>query len=358
MKPFIVVLLMVTLLTSCIAKTEVIEDIYMALAMAVDFKPTHDDEASLDRSRKGIDLTLSVPLYTADHKVESISFKESGITLKETISSINHKSDQYLSISKLGAVLFSENVLRSGIGEYAETLNADPLISGRLILAMTEGRAEHILQGDFRTNNQPVGRYLCNIVENNFKTFDLPRMNLHQFIYEWKGIGMDPVMPIIEISEKKATLAGIAILKDDSYMGKLTVEEIVPFTWMKKNTRNGSYVVRLPEQNTTIQDSTTRVRYKYLPNHNQFNIYIRVEGKLTKSDLSKSIELSEVRNAINKQFTNQCETVIAKLQKWGTDPLGLGNVVRSRVRNWDERIWKEQYPSLNIKIIVDSTIRR
>ncbi|WP_379359108.1 MULTISPECIES: Ger(x)C family spore germination protein [unclassified Paenibacillus] len=351
-------LLMIVMLSGCMVRTEVVEDIYMALAMSVDVDRPGTGEGDTNSAKKEILLNLSAPLFTPSRKVEGVTFKERGATIKDTVSRINHESDQYLSISKLGIILFSKEVLRSGIGDHAEMLNADPLIAGGLIYGMTEGRAEDMLRAPIHTNNQPIGRYLCYIIENNIKTFDLPPMDIHKFIYEWKGAGMDPVMPIIGYHENRAALTGIAVMKGDKYVGQLTIEDMVPLNLMKKNTRDGSYVLLLNKNKITIQNLETKVKYEYKPGSKQFDIRLKIKGKLTQSDLSKTLELSRAQTAFNEQMTKQCEAIIAKLQKWDADPIGIGNIIRSKDRGWNEEEWRENYRSMSIKVAIETEMRR
>ncbi|UVI28775.1 Ger(x)C family spore germination protein [Paenibacillus spongiae] len=355
----VVSLMICAMLTGCIVKTEVIEDIYIALAVAVDFDDSDHRNAGGSGSGRAIQVAVSVPEYKANRSVDNVIYKGKGNNLKDAQNKINYKSDQYLSIRKLGAFIMSEDVLRSGIKEYVEALSQDPMLSGRLILAMTEGKAADVLKSEYHPTNQPIGRYICSVVENNIHTFGLPLMNLHQFVYEWKGAGMDPVMPIINKSEHMAEIAGIALMKDAAYVGKLSTDEMIAYSWMKKNT-SSSYNIWLPEQKLSIQNLKTRVRYQYKREDNRIHIRIHLDGDVADSAQGKfsETEIDQLSASVNRQLEKRCEALIDKLQRLNTDPLGIGNFVRSRSRDWNEESWKRIYPKLNMHVVVVSKLRR
>ncbi|WP_373462638.1 Ger(x)C family spore germination C-terminal domain-containing protein [Paenibacillus sp. V4I3] len=44
--------------------------------------------------------------------------------------------------------------------------------------------------------------------------------------------------------------------------------------------------------------------------------------------------------------------LIQLFKKEGIDPLGLGDFVRSKTRNWNEEEWKKEYRTLNVRLNV------
>lgn len=359
MKSLLVMIAMTLLLTGCLVKPHIVEDICMVLAITVDAeqkKGGNRETANGDAIR----VAMSVPMYQADRTVKGGLYTGTGKELKDTISSVNYSTSQFMSISKLEVFIVSEEILKSGIGKYVEELNQDPMINGRLVLAMTEERAEKVLQFGYDNSNLPLGRYIFSVVENNINTFDLPRLNMHQFVYEWKGAGMDPVMPLITTSGNKVVLAGIVLLRDDAYAGKLSTKEMMPYAWLKQNTQDASYVFTLPEDSLMLNNLKTRRVYEYRPQQEEIHIRIHVDGDLTESGQGKATgqDIKQISRDVNQYMKQECEALIAKLQQLNVDSLGVGDFVRSQSRTWSEERWKAQYPKMKFRVSVESEIRR
>ncbi|MFE5318001.1 Ger(x)C family spore germination protein [Paenibacillus sp. NPDC056579] len=347
-------ILICCLMASCIVKTEVVEDINIALAAAVDEVQPNSDADKTERPE--IKITMSVPSYNSDSSISNRFFRNTGASLKDITMKMNYSMDQYLSISKLSLLLISEPVLNSGIMEYASTLFRDPLLSGRLILAMTEGQAEDLFRVDIQSKNVPIGTYLCHVVENNIATFDLPLMNLHQFIYAHKGAGMDPIIPILGIKDNRPLIRGIALMKNGCYVGKLSDEEMIPFSWMKKHRiSNSYYTVRLSDKAMSISNIKIRRHYEYSASPDQVVIKLKLTGRLMERSPATPFQSdSELNSEVKKKLAKDCEAIIAKLQKLGVDPLGLGDFVRTHSRDWREEEWKDLYPRLPVKVVLET----
>ncbi|WP_054027901.1 Ger(x)C family spore germination protein [Bacillus sp. FJAT-28004] len=356
-----ILLLASCLLTGCSVRKEIVEDIYISLGTAIDLA----DETAMEKKRGDVKedlykITISVPTFQINHTVVNQLFTDKGNNLKSVLMNMNHNSDQYISNSKLNILLFSKPIIQLGIQDFTEIFSQDPLLTGRMSLAMTTGKADEIFRNKYPHTNQPLGRYLCQVIENNINTFGLPRMNLHQFMYELKGEGMDPVMPIIDLINDRVSLTGIALLKDAVYVGKMSLTEMIPYSWMKQqHTRTSFFKVRLKDQDEiSIRNLRTKLRYKYSNDNREMTLYIRITGKRLESNEAQHSRMSpkEMDIVMNNQLQAECEALAKKFQQLQVDPLGLGNYVRAHSRDWNEKIWKENYHAVKIKVVVDSHI--
>jgi spore germination protein len=59
---------------------------------------------------------------------------------------------------------------------------------------------------------------------------------------------------------------------------------------------------------------------------------------------------------MEQDIKEQAEIMIKKFQVLKVDPLGLGEQVRSRTRNWDEKKWNNMYPTIHVKVKLDVEI--
>lgn len=169
-------------------------------------------------------------------------------------------------------------------------------------------------------------------------------------------------MPIIDIVDERVALTGIALLRDAAYVGKMSLDETYPFSWMKqKRTETSYFKVRLKDHDEiSIRNLKTKLRHHYSEASKEMTLYIRMTGKLMESNEAEPLDMTpaEMDKTMTNQLVKESEALVKKFQKLQIDPLGLGNYVRAHSRKWSEQKWKEQYSDIKIKVVIDSTIEK
>src|SRR5690606_2492087 len=67
--------------------------------------------------------------------------------------------------------------------------------------------------------------------------------------------------------------------------------------------------------------------------------------------------LETIKRLSKNNISKDIEELLNTFKEDGVDPLGIGNIVRSQDRNWDQKsFYDQQYPSLPININLDLEI--
>jgi spore germination protein len=69
----------------------------------------------------------------------------------------------------------------------------------------------------------------------------------------------------------------------------------------------------------------------------------------------KKQKIKKLENVLKEEIEKNSEEMIRQFQEKGIDPLGIGEEVRTRTREWDQKKWKELYP--DIKITVQAKVK-
>lgn len=345
MKTFIVLFIFITsILTGCV-RTKVLDDLHLDSAIGYDF---------VDQNL--IQATVVVPIYNSDKSISSETFTETSSLSKEILVKIDTKSPKTIETGKLELLLFSNELARKGIFELVDNFQRDPNVTTNLLLAVIDGEAKELLTTPFK--NEDTGIHISEIIEQNTNVGLLPKKDLHRFMFDYYSTGKDPYLPILKLVEDQVEVSGIALFDQDILVGQIDFGELFVFTVLAETSKNGSYKVR---NDTYVRNLGSK--RKFLVSNNETNpeitITIQLEG-IIRQHSGEKIPHKKLYEKIGKQMEQdlkeQAEMMIKKFQALKVDPLGLGEQVRSRTRNWDEKKWNDMYPTINVKVKVDVKI--
>ena len=344
-KPFIILLLFISsILTGCV-RTKILDDLHLDSAIGYDY---------VDKDL--IEATVVVPIYNPDKSISSETFTETSSLSKEILVKIDTKSPKTVETGKLELILFSSELAGQGVFELVDNFQRDPNVSTNLSLAVVDGEVKEMLTTPFK--NEDTGRYVSEIIEQNVNVGLLPKEDLHQFMNDYYSAGKDPYLPLLILEKDQVEVSGIALFDKDKLVGQIGFSELFVFTVLAETSENGSYKVR----NETYVRNLGSKR-KFLVSNNKTNpeitITVKIDG-IIRQHSGEKIQQEKLYEQIEKQMEQdikeQAEIMIKKFQKLQVDPLGLGEQVRSRTRNWDEKKWNDIYPTINVKVKMDVKI--
>ena len=344
-KPFIILLVFVSsVLTGCV-RTKVLDDLNLDSAIGYDYV-----------DKEIIQATVVVPIYNPDKSISSETFTEVSSLSKEILVKIDSKSSKTVETGKLELVLFSSELAGQGIFELVDNFQRDPNVSTNLSLAVVDGEVKEMLTTPF--NNEDTGRYISKIIEQNTNLGLIPKRDLHQYMFDYYSTGKDPYLPLLKLEKDQVEVSGIALFDKDKFVGQIGFSELFVFTVLAESSENGSYKVR----NETYVRNLGSKR-KFLVSNNKTNpeitITVQLEGIIRQHSGEKAPHkklYEKIEKQMEQDVKEQAEILIKKFQALKVDPLGLGEQVRSRTRNWDEKKWNDMYPTINVKVNMDVKI--
>jgi spore germination protein len=334
------------LLTGCV-KQQYLERVTLFVACAFDEAPD-----------KQIELTIAAPKYHADKPgfVSNMLYSELGHTSKHNVKLMDMHLNRPINSGKLSVILFGKELAAKGLANELDVALRDAQSSRKMFLAVVDGNAKEMLQANFSPNEEK-GLYLTNLIDTNVRTGLVPRRNLHEFEYSYLGQGMDPFLPLLTLQKDHIVISGLALFKGDKYVLSLNEKQMGIVKLLLENTKYGVYEVNIGDQSYIAMENTgSNVHYRI--NNDKISPSISIDLMINGTILdARGVHLpKQEQQSIKKRFEDDIATMgtqlIKRFKKEGIDPLGLGDFVRSKTRNWNEEEWKKQYPTLNVNLSV------
>lgn len=348
----LMLLLSLVLLTGCGVKGNILED--MLLAEVTGYDDAGDDKVRgsvvVSISQSGENSTMGKEVFT--------TVTHTGKNVRQRIES---EATKRLVGGRLQAILYGESLARKGIYDYVDTYRRDPDVGRDLYLAVVSGKAEDIVNIESKMLKTPDVK-TKELIQQNIQT-NLPDINLHSFLYYYYGNNMDPVMPLLEKKQDHIKVKGIALFKDDKYIGKyITYEDGFLFKVLFGNFRDGLYEMKMKEDSyINIQNISSNVKYEIEDGNGSPKVTIKatIKGGLLEVqgvDLKNRSAIPKIEKKAQKVFERELGRMVEMFQENNVDPLALGDRARSKTRNFDRENWERVYPTIPVKVKVDVTL--
>jgi len=353
MKKKIIFFLIISIIVAYFGRVEkeILDELEIATSAGFDYKGDQKVEA-----------TAVFPRINPDKTITNETISTTANLSKEALQEINQKSHKPIENGKLEVAVYNKKLARHGIEDFIDTFHRDPSIGSRLILAVVDGSSKKILEksyGEFDT-----GTYLQKLLEHNMENGIIPTSNFHLFLSSFYARGMDPILPLLELNGDNINIKGLALFKGPKMVMEVPSDKLFTFKSIYEQLKLASVKLKTKENNETeyfsIQAINSRKRFKVknLYVDPEITIYLNVTGSIREysGDVVDSAAIKKAEKLLAKKITKESTAMIKRFQKEGIDPLGLGEQVRSRTRNWDEKKWEEQYKNVKVDVKVKTLI--
>lgn len=346
----LVLIFFVTSLSGCVEK-EIVDDINIISGLGFDMVENKDE----------IKGTVLYPTYSQNAEVTNVTISATSDISREIILEVQRKSQDPLVIGSIEVVLFHNDLVKEkGIFYLVDSLRRDPSVGSRLYLAIIEGKAEDILT--MNLGQEGTGVYLSRLLKHNIEKRDIPITNLHRFTFQYYQEGLDPFLPIIKkVSDTDVKIAGIAFMKKDKLVYQIPHTKMYFFKLLADKYSKGTVPEKIDEDEASIRTIKSNRNFdveksngkvsKVIINVQVDAIVLEYTGKKLEEKRKK-----ELAKKLEEIIKKECSEQISTFQEHGIDPVGVGQVVKSRTYNFDEKEWEDQYPSIDIEVKPKVTI--
>jgi len=176
---------------------------------------------------------------------------------------------------------------------------------------------------------------------------------------------MDPYVPLVTIDEnEKITIEGIGIFKDDQLKLQLDSNQTALFSLLDDYRSQATIKVDFGKENSRdiIIVNAFRSKSNWNWDQKQNQLHLRLQLKMTisqypgKFNLDKEKDINGMKKIITNNIEKGIKNLLATFKENEVDPLGIGNIVRSKDRTWQEESFYKEYPTLPIHINTDVQI--
>ncbi|WP_261301522.1 Ger(x)C family spore germination protein [Paenibacillus andongensis] len=346
MKRYFPLLFFCFILSGC-AKEQIIDRVKLIQSMGYDLQ--------------GNTFKMSATYSAYEKKAKLFLLDGKGKTLTEVLPIFTSQSDRQIAIGQLQTLVISEKIARRGISELANTVVRDPLISNRSTLVLSTDQARDILAETLKY--PPI--YLSNLIKQNMENGNTPSTNGHIFLDQYFGEGQDVFLPIL-VKDPKGVLQmdGVGVFHGDKLKLLLTNHKglfIKLLTDDKVNIKKSTYIFN-NDQNEQISFKIIYAKRKMIVQNEKALISLKLDIDLGKYPVTLKVfennnDMLDLKKQIENNLTAEIKATLENFQKNLVDPIGIGNLHRSRQRNWNEQKFTAQiYPNIQFDVQTDVRI--
>lgn len=191
--------------------------------------------------------------------------------------------------------------------------------------------------------------------------------NKYRFLRDYYDDGIDPVLPVFSYEGENIELKGLGTFKGDQYVTRLTLSETQILNFLSGDIKNGSLMISIIDEesgkndqlflNSINSDNDKKVNTRNRKNMT-FEVILDIKGSVLEYTGTMDINKEKYQRQLEKQVENYLITnskkLLIKLQKYQTDPIGIGTLVRNRLsyERWNKMKWNKIYSNMNIKVKV------
>lgn len=354
--------------------------------------PSTQIEQSAIINTRGVDLIeengetiveTSIIPYIFDPQSQDITemLVGRGQTIKGAREDAGRRASFRLTPGQIRLELYGKEAAERGILTFLTGLIRDARVSDMMLLAVTNQSAKEVLESEQSEVKVNSAQYLEDLITKEIAFDTLPKNSLHEFARMIEQVGIDPVLPVIDVIENFPTLKGAALFSSDIYVGEISLQEAFLINQMKKRVRETALSAEIPTEN--YMDDIAYVgegekqkseeefihlhlslikgnsRVKLLDKEKMhFKAEIKMEAELLESSMLFNVKTEETSNKIERDigafFTKQYEDLFLKLQELNSDAFGLGKhytSTRQGSKVTDEE-WREKFPEITIEFDV------
>lgn len=334
-------LLCMCLLSSCIPDSKVLEDVQLIQSIGYDY--ISDREFQLTAG-----ATYTPPGIQS--KPQNIALTAIGRTSKHIRQEIQAQSPRPIEIGRVGVILFDEELARRGIGDHVDNLQRDPNIGRDISLVISKGKSNEILSAQV-DQHESVSQFVIDLVRQNMER-TIPRINLHHFLFQYRGLGFDPFLPLIEKKGDNIQVSGVALFNGDRLIDTIDLKEGYILKVLYEKIRKGIIEIDLKEEKeVSIQNLSSNTKFKPEKTINgyKFNVSIKMDGRVMEGgglDLTQKKNIEKIEKKTEIMLEKEALALLEKLQKLNVDPLGI----KEELRQAGYKDWKKQYGSVQFEV--------
>ncbi|GGA64014.1 germination protein XA [Ornithinibacillus halotolerans] len=313
----------------------------------------------LDLAENGEILgTALIPDYSVSAEVDHILAVEEQVPAGVLfIPEMSRHTSTRVELAKIRVIVFGKDFAENGVKDMVDRFIFTPELGTNIQIAVTTHTANETL----KTFMQEQSLTLIDRIEHNMIEQGQPQMNLHYFLNQFYGEGMDAYVPMITIdNQNRIKVDGIGIISKSKLKLHLPEKETSLFSLIKDKRAQATYHLDLGEkrdENITLRGFRSKSEWEWNKEKDEVTLNLKLKVTLTQHpnrfDLSKTEDLQKIKKLIAKELEEDIHNLLATFKENEVDPLGIGNIVRSKDRTWEKESFYRKYPDIPIHVNVD-----
>jgi spore germination protein len=319
-----------------------------------------------------ISFTLPVVDMTAKERTELIYSNAS--MLREFREKARRTSAKVVEGGKIQQFLIEDSLASKGINNLLEVIERDSTDPPTAFVLITEGSPKGMLDALQGYSDKPLPAfYIHDLIRSNIKSSYIPETRIFQFSTLYFSPGIDPVAPIIKHQTDKGKgveLTGTALFSGDKFVGKVDTKETPFLLAMMGKMKRCVFISKKiqekePENNKkgcaiNITKAKRKFSVNLLDNKPIVNISLNLNaviGEFKWNNMYDSDYEKYIEGVVSDEIKVICERVLRYTQEVGSDPIGIGDIIRAKHNNyWESANWENAYKDVVFNVDVNVNI--
>lgn len=193
-------------------------------------------------------------------------------------------------------------------------------------------------------------------------------INMQDFVSRLLSKTTAPIATIIKIDQrqKRISLSGTAVFKEDRLVGQLDGRQTRGLLWVLGKVKSGAIIVNAPGGRAGLEiiRSRTQIKPAFTNGKVKIKVSIREEGNLNCQMSPVELATPEMLKSLARRkatvIRNEINSALAKAKALNADIFEFGDAIhRANPKEWRklEPNWDQIFPQLQVEVDVRSVIR-
>lgn len=313
-------------------------------------------------------FTHTVPLHDRAAKDRDELFSVKANLIQESRQLGSFFASGGIEYGKVQQIFFSTELAEKGIQNLLEVFERDPEKPLHPFLVVVEGSPAELLENIVNQPDKPHAfLYLNSLLRNNIGMSYIPGVRITDFDIAYITPGIDPIVPLIKLEPEGIKITGTVLFSEDKMAGRIDLQQTALLLGMMGKLRRTELIFKSAKLSGKEENSKTGVAVSVIKSRRKIKIKMKDNQPVIQISLRLWANLSEYRwdhiddeeiqtemeRELSRELKKACVKVIEDTQKAGSDPIGIGELIRAKHNSYWKKInWIETYRDLKIKIDV------
>jgi spore germination protein len=327
-------------------------------------------------------MTFTTPVIEPVAKEQTELIYSDANLLREFREIARRTSAKLLVGGKIQQILISDSLAYKGINTLLEVIERESTDPPVAYVVIVEGSPKSLIEAAVKFEDKPhiPALYIQQLIENNIRSSYIPETRIFQFSTDYFSPGIDPIAPTIKLQSDKGKgieVTGTALFHGDKMAGKIDTKQtsllLAMMGKMKKPVFISKRLLGANSENgkngcaVTFNKAKRKLSVKIIEDRPIVDLTLNLKGTIGELKWDRNYDENiqgSMEDMLSSEIKENCERVIKYTQMVGSDPLGIGDIVRARHNKyWEKVSWDSAYKDavfqikVNVNIINHGVIR-
>ena len=367
MKKYFIFLLLIIFLTFNLSgcyDANSVETFYYVIAIGLDYGTNTKYNLSVQIALSDNSSSNSSSQSTKDY-IYTIECN----TVDSGINILNNYLSKQIDLSHCSAIIFSEELAKDGIIDIINTLANNVEVRPKANIIVSNGKAVNILENVSSSGESFSSRLYEFIINSTDYTGYSIISNLGDFFYNMNNSITESTANYITIVDDTIQSNGIAVFKNQTFVGNLTVNESIAHLIVTNDLESSVISIENPFIENEFMDldlnlKNTNIDVKLVNNMPYIKINSSVICKIKSAskefDYSSINNLSIIKNKVDEYLSNLIKDYLYKISReYNSDIAYFSEILSTKyltVEEFNKVPWENIFKDSIFEVSVDSSI--